>query len=155
MKYSKGYIRIKGDKIKITFNENRSDRSVRFSTDDIKEFATFRKRNTVDINKWVLGGIFLAVLILWIILSENLGYKEEFKKYDVIVMPATIILFFTTLFIDILGDTYFVRHLIRLLFFSWYKNYLIIMLKSGAELEIPVRNSKEAYRIMEVIENRP
>lgn len=152
MEYSKGQISIDRQKVKITYRSRKEEKPIHFKKGEFKEYAYFKKKNEVEINKWLVGGVLFAFLVFWISLSEYHGGKEPFKTYDNVVMPISIILFFMTLFFDVLGDLYVTRYLIRVMFF-WRKRFMVIILNSGKEYQIPVRNSAEADRIASIIKS--
>lgn len=156
MKFSKCEILQSGTNITIKFKDKKRERKIFLKKSEYKQHATFKKRRKVEINRWVLFITLLALLVAWVSFSEHMGNIKGtinpadyaiWKRTDNIGMPLLMILTFITFFFDILGDVKGARFILGLPF-NRNQMYLVIILTTNVEFEVPVKNKKEAQRIV-------
>ena len=162
MKFSNGNVDIEKDRVVISFEGEGESDTVSFERSFYREFAYFKQKKRPEINKWILGGVHLVLLIGWIVWSEYYGNNKAsfsteqlktLKTLDNIFMPLLMITLLMVVFFDLLADLKVMRFLYSFPFTHRF-GYLIIILSSDVEHQIPVKDEKEAIEIVEFFERK-
>lgn len=148
MKFSKCLIKLYNDRAIITFK----NKEIVFKKSSYDSYAYFKKRIRPDLNKWLIAAIHFGLIFIYGYISgelHTLGKDELANTLDLIFIPILTILCLISFF-ELILDAAIIRYLYSLIL-KRRRNYLIVILKSGKELEIPVRNEKELFQILEYL----
>lgn len=159
MKFSGGRINVDSSKVVITKYDGQFEDDHSFEKSTIKDIKLVRTEKPVEVKRWVIAAIALAVLIAAISLSSYLGeiraklstdtYLRLDRIHDVL-FPTTIILFFLIIGVEVFADVRVIRRLISNIF-KHTDCRLEIYFNDGKKKDISVRNKSEGDKIIKLI----